>query len=130
MNWYFEALKKYIVSDGRARRKEYWYFFLINLFILVVLDMLASTLPNQHVAHLVKAAAGLYILATFIPSIAVGIRRLHDTNRSAWWWLLNFVPIVGPLVLLFLLAQKGTTGANRYGDDPKDENYWQPDEIA
>jgi uncharacterized membrane protein YhaH (DUF805 family) len=105
-NWYLEPLKKYATFSGRARRKEYWYFVLFNVIIAVVLDVISSAMGANDML------GNLYNLAVLIPSIAVGVRRLHDTDRSGWWLLL-------PIVNLIFLAQNGHAGSNKFGDDPK-----------
>ena len=119
MNWYLEVLRKYAVFDGRARRKEYWFFYLFYILIaivLIVLDSMAGTL-NEDVG--VGAFSGLLMLAMFIPGIAVTIRRLHDTDRSGWWVLIGLVPFIGGIWLLVLMVLDGSAGQNQYGPDPK-----------
>ena len=118
MNWYLEALKKYAVFDGRARRREYWFFVLFNILITIALlfiDVFMATMEPQAGLGLLS---GLYTLGVLIPSIAVLVRRLHDTNRSGWWFLLAFVPLLN-LVLLVFMFLDGTAGDNDYGRDPK-----------
>ena len=117
MHWYLHVLRSYAQFDGRSRRSEYWYFVLFNLLVVVGLTLLD---------YAVYAATGLglgllrlvYGLGIFIPAIAVSIWRLHDTDRSGWWLLLAFVPIVD-LVLIWFMAQDSNAGTNRYGQNPK-----------
>jgi formylglycine-generating enzyme required for sulfatase activity/uncharacterized membrane protein YhaH (DUF805 family) len=112
VNWYLEALKKYAVCSGRARRKEHWYFFLFYFIIyipLVVIDLVTGTYVDAVGAGLLS---GIYIMALFIPSIAVGVRRMHDTDHSGWWLLL-------PLVNLVFLVLDSQQGENRFGSNPK-----------
>src|SRR3954468_7338693 len=119
MNWYVEVLKKYAVFSGRARRKEYWMFFLFNLiitFVLILIDSLMGTISPQSGLGLLS---GLYSLAVLIPSIAVTIRRLHDTGRSGWWILISLVPVLGGIVLLIFMVLDSEPGANQYGPNPK-----------
>jgi uncharacterized membrane protein YhaH (DUF805 family) len=119
MNWYVEVLKKYAVFSGRARRKEYWMFFLFNLiitFVLILIDSLMGTISPQSGLGLLS---GLYSLAVLIPSIAVTIRRLHDTGRSGWWILIGLVPVIGGIVLLVFMVLDSEPGANQYGPNPK-----------
>jgi len=111
MEWYLSVLKKYAVFDGRARRKEYWMFFLCNLGIAVVLNIIDAVLGTGVLGL-------LYSLAILCPGVGVTIRRLHDTGRSGWWALIALVPLVG-LVLLYFMAIEGDKGANAYGPDPK-----------
>jgi uncharacterized membrane protein YhaH (DUF805 family) len=121
MNWYIGAVKKYSVFTGRARRKEYWYFTLFNIVIIIpltLIDMMTGTFSNEANMGLFS---GVFILAILIPSIAVSIRRLHDTNRTGWWMLISFIPIIGPIVLLIFLVQDSQIGENRYGPNPKGE---------
>src|SRR3954462_4757789 len=119
MNWYLEALKKYAVFSGRARRTEYWMFILFNIIITVVLaliDILTGTFSPQAGVGLL---GGLYALAVLIPSIAVTVRRLHDTGRSGWWILIGLVPVIGTIVLLIFMVQDSEPGTNQYGPNPK-----------
>jgi len=113
MEWYIEVLKKYAVFSGRARRKEYWMFVLVNLIIGIGLGLLGQLFSALNIL------STIYGLAVLIPGIAVSIRRLHDTARSGWWLLIAFVPLVGVIVLIILMALEGNSGDNQYGLDPK-----------
>jgi uncharacterized membrane protein YhaH (DUF805 family) len=120
MQWYIDVLKKYTVFSGRARRKEYWMFVLFSFIVSVVLSILDRVLglnygPNDSSGWLQT----IYGLAVLLPSIAVAIRRMHDTNRSGWWILINLIPCVGFIWFIVLAAQEGTAGDNQYGPDPK-----------
>ena len=119
MDWYLEVLKKYAVFDGRARRREYWMFILINLIIsvvLVIIDSLIGTVIRQAGFGLLQ---GLYDLAVLIPSIAVTVRRLHDTGRTGWWILIGLIPVIGGIVLLIFMLLDSEPGENQYGPNPK-----------
>jgi uncharacterized membrane protein YhaH (DUF805 family) len=119
MNWYLDVLKKYAQFGGRSQRKEYWFFVLFNMIIslsLTFIDSLTGTL-NPDIGW--GLLSGIYNLAIFIPSIAVGFRRLHDTGRSAWWFLLFLIPLIGFIVILIFLAQDSKEGENQYGISPK-----------
>ena len=105
MNWYLEVLKKYAVFSGRARRKEYWMFFLFNCIISFAFGFVMGLVGAP-------AFAQIYTLAVLIPGIAVGVRRMHDTNHSGWWLLF-------PIVNLVIACTEGTGGDNRFGSDPK-----------
>ena len=120
MNWYFEVLKKYAVFSGRARRKEYWYFFLFNIIIQIVLAFVDSATGNFDPEVGMGPLGTIYILAVLIPGIAVTVRRLHDIGRSAWYLLVLLVPLIGVIVLLVFLAQDGKPGQNQYGVNPKE----------
>jgi uncharacterized membrane protein YhaH (DUF805 family) len=121
MNWYLQALKKYTVFTGRARRKEYWFFVLFNILIsaaLSVVDYLTGTYNSNYGMGLL---GGLYALGVLLPAIAVTIRRLHDTGRSGWWILIALVPIIGGIVLLIFMVLDSQPGDNAYGPSPKTE---------
>jgi len=115
--WYLGVLRKYAVFDGRARRKEYWTFFLVNFIIAVVMGFMAGILWSI-LGLVVNIALWVYALAIIVPSIAVAVRRLHDTGRSGWWVLIGFIPIIG-LVLIVFLIQDSAPGENEYGPNPK-----------
>lgn len=117
MDWYLNVLKKYAVFSGRAQRKEYWFFVLFNVIIAFVLGIIDG------IAGLTGAGGfgllgTLYSLAVLVPSLAVSVRRLHDTDRSGWWLLVGLVPILGAIVLLVFFVQDSKP-ANQYGPNPK-----------
>jgi uncharacterized membrane protein YhaH (DUF805 family) len=118
MNWYLEVLKKYAVFNGRARRMEYWMFVLVNAIIGVALGLIeaaAGIAPESDQSVLPT----LYGLAVLLPSLAVGVRRLHDTDRTGWWLLIALVPIIGAIVLLVFMVQDSQPTENQYGPNPK-----------
>lgn len=119
MGWYLEALKKYAVFGGRARRKEYWMFFLINFIISIVLTLIDNLIGTFSYQAGVGVLQSLYSLAVLIPSLAVTVRRLHDTGRSGWWILIGLIPLIGGLVLLVFMVLDSEPGANKYGPNPK-----------
>lgn len=113
MNWYLEVLKNYAVFSGRARRTEYWMFFLFNFIIAFAIGIVEGILGGPGFIGM------LYGLAVLIPGIAVSVRRLHDTGRSGLWLLISFVPLVGLIVLLVFMVQDSVPGQNQYGMNPK-----------
>ena len=113
MNWYFEVLKKYAEFNGRARRMEYWMFFLFNFIIAIVLSV------GGRVTHIGPWLNLLYSLAVLIPCLAVSVRRLHDINKSGWWILIALVPFVGAIILLIFALMDSEAGSNQYGPNPK-----------
>lgn len=119
MDWYLTVLKKYAVFNGRARRKEYWYFVLFNFLIALVLGFIDGILGLVAEGSGFGLLGGLYTLAVFIPSLAVAIRRLHDTGRSGWWLLISLIPLVGAIILLVFLVSDSQPGRNQY-DSPAD----------
>src|SRR5919112_3712826 len=119
MSWYLEALKKYAVFSGRARRMEYWYFVLFNLIVAIVLALIDTLLGTTTGVSSFGILSGLYSLAVLIPTLAVLVRRLHDIDRTGWWIFINLIPVVGTIVLLVFALTPGTPGSNQYGPDPK-----------
>ena len=120
MKWYIEVVKKYAVFSGRARRREYWMFFLFNVIIAMVLGTIEA-LMDFHPEGSRSTLGTLYGLAVLIPSLAVGVRRLHDIGRSGWWMLIGLIPIIGALVLLIFSIQDSYPTYNQYGPNPKRE---------
>ncbi len=114
MNWYLSVLKQYAVFSGRARRTEYWMFVLCNVIVMLLLGMVDKLIGGDN-----ELISSIYSLAVLLPSLAVAARRLHDTDRSAWWLLLGLIPIIGTLVLIYFMVCNGQQGPNRFGDDPK-----------
>lgn len=105
MNYFFAVLTKYATFSGRARRSEYWYFALFSTIISIVLMIVDNILG-------VAIIGSIYSLGVLLPSIAVGVRRMHDVNKSGWFLLI-------PLYNLYLLCIDGSRGENAYGEDPK-----------
>lgn len=112
IEWYKKVvLENYANFNGRARRAEYWWFVLANIIVSIVLQIVDGIIG-------LPIFGGLYGLAVLIPTIAVGVRRLHDVDKSGWFLLLAFIPLVN-FYLIYLLAIEGTRGQNQYGPDPK-----------
>ena len=109
---YVEVLQKYAVFDGRAKRSEYWLFTLIQIIIFTVLYALFLA-----AGQLFLVVYWLYALATLIPSLAVTVRRLHDTGRSGWWILIGLVPLVGLIVLIIFMVMESADD-NEHGPRP------------
>lgn len=110
VNWYPEVLKKYATFEGRAGRAEFWVFILFNSVISFVTYVTALVSDSNIVLMLYY----LYALAVLLPSVAVAVRRLHDTGKSGWYYLLVLVPF-GAIVLIVFWAQEGQLGQNAYG---------------
>lgn len=113
MNWYIEVLKKYVVFNGRARRKEYWMFTLFSLIISFVLAFVDAATGSAGLLGLI------YALAVLLPTLAVSVLRLHDIGRSGWWLLLAFIPLIGAIVLFIFMLLDSKPGDNDYGESPK-----------
>lgn len=120
MNWYLEVLKKYAVFSGRARRKEYWFFLLFSFIISIVLGIIDGVIGTFSLEAGVGLLGSIYALAVMLPTIAVSVRRLHDTDRSGWWILITLLPLVGAIVMLVFMAQDSKAGDNQYGVNPKE----------
>ena len=119
MNWYLEAFKKYAFFQGRSGRKEYWIFVLFNIIVSMVLgyiDRLTGTFVADTGFGILSA---IYTLAVIVPGIAVSVRRLHDTGRSGWWFLVTIVPVIGFFVFLYFMVLDSDPGANKYAPPPK-----------
>ena len=110
MNWFLLALKNYAAFEGRASRKEFWYFVLFFIIIALVAGLIDSIIG-------MPVLSAITFLGLLIPSISVSVRRLHDTGRSGWWYLLSLVPIVS-LVLLVFFAMDSKSEENPYGAAP------------
>lgn len=118
MNWFISAVRKYAVFDGRARRKEFWFYELFYFVFFIALAWIDRFTGTFDVRNSVGFLSGLFAIAMFLPSLGVTIRRLHDTDRTGWWLLMVFVPFIGLIWLLVLLVLEGTPGDNRFGRDP------------
>ena len=132
MNWYLKVMRdNYANFSGRARRKEYWmftlFFFLITVVIYFLFALLAffmaGDLINLMNIEWVPVVLGfsilIYFLIHLIPSIAVTVRRLHDTGKSGWLYLLTIIPYIGSLIIFIFTVIEGDKGDNKYGPDPK-----------
>lgn len=122
IEYYKAVLNKYADFTGRARRSEYWFFVLGNLIIYIGLAVIGGLLGgitgSEEGAIVPIALIGIFVLAILIPSIAVGVRRLHDTGKSGWWYLISLVPF-GSIVLLVFFCMDSEPGANQWGPNPK-----------
>jgi uncharacterized membrane protein YhaH (DUF805 family) len=132
MKWYLLALKRYADFSGRSRRKEFWYFMLFHFLILsaiiiifagpeaILNDDFDSSTDLGPVGNLVF---GLYVLGTFIPMVAVRIRRYHDINKSGAYFLVGIIPCLGYIWDIIMLTTEGDRNTNKYGPNPKAEEY-------
>lgn len=118
MNWYLQGLKKYAVFDGRATRQEYWMYVLFNSLAMIAFAIVDAVMGTSAKGMMFGLFSAVYLVGTLLPSLAVLVRRLHDTNRSGWWVLLSLVPL-GGLVLLVFAVMDSDAGPNQYGPNPK-----------
>ena len=105
------CFQKYADFSGRSRRSEFWYWTLFTTFGYVA-ALIVDALTTGFLLYL------LFVLATFLPSLAVSVRRLHDIDRTGWWLLIALIPIIGAIVLLVWYVAEGTAGENRFDGGP------------
>ncbi len=125
MDWFLKVVRdNYANFNGRARRKEYWMFTLFYVIFLAIASVLDALLGLDFTIGGFSLGYGwlytLYTLALFIPSLAVGARRLHDTGKSGWWQLLVILPIIGIIILIVFFCQDSEVGENKWGKNPKE----------
>lgn len=104
------GFSNYVNFTGRACRSEYWYWALFVLIGFIVAEIIDAVIG-------VAVFYTLFALAVLLPNIAIGVRRLHDLDRSGWWLLLGLIPLIGAIILLVWFCSKGTDGPNRFGED-------------
>jgi uncharacterized membrane protein YhaH (DUF805 family) len=127
MQWYLKVLKQYADFSGRARRTEFWMFALFNFIASAILSLVdtmigtASYISSGGMFYMPGILGAIYGLAVLVPSLAVAVRRLHDTDRTGWWLLIGLIPLVGLIVLIVFWATEGDRGPNQYGPDPKQD---------
>ena len=118
MQWYIKVLKDFAVFSGRSHRTEFWMFVLFNILVSIALAILENMLGLRTDSGF-GVISSLYSLVILLPSIAVSVRRLHDTGRSGLWLLVSFVPVIGGLILLYFFILDSDPGANDHGPNPK-----------
>lgn len=106
---FLAALRKYAVFSGRASRKEYWAFQLYYFLLMILATILDAVIGTGIILQIIL------MLALFLPALAVMIRRLHDADRTGWWVLLMFIPIVNIIAWIVFGVMEGTAGENRFG---------------
>ncbi|MEE0889497.1 MAG: DUF805 domain-containing protein [Bacteroidales bacterium] len=123
MKWFIKCIKQYADFKGRARRKEYWMFTLFYLLFLLPLALLVGIEIGLEIeVPIFTILFVLFIFALIVPTYAVTARRLHDTGRSGWWILINFIPYIGGIWLFVLTCLDSKPGTNKWGDNPKEIN--------
>ena len=124
MDWYIGVIKKYADFKGRARRKEYWMYWLFYFIFYFAVEFLEGAL-DMFLYEEESVLGVIYTLGLFIPSLAVTVRRLHDTNHSGWWQLIGFIPFANIILFIFLLSDSDND-ENKYGPNPKKVPNTQP----
>lgn len=130
MKWYLKALKNYADFSSRSRRKEFWMFYLFTILIMMLLSIIEFIIIDifqnaeeflQDSGDYTPISLGLYIILTIVPTVAVTVRRLHDMGKSGWFYLLNFIPTIGTIILLIMCMFDSEPGENKWGPNPKEE---------
>lgn len=121
MDWYLMVWRRFADFSGRSRRKEYWMFAFFNCIFSLPVGIAGLLLKENAIGIILQVSYLLYCLAIIIPSMSVFVRRLHDTGRSGWWWLIALIPIVGSIILLVFQVQDSEPRTNIYGPSPKKE---------
>ncbi|MCA8909774.1 MAG: DUF805 domain-containing protein [Rhodospirillaceae bacterium] len=125
MGWFVKAFTNYVGFQGRARRREFWFYTLV---VVVIMGVLSTLFPGDTFYYSASGSfsfhyspspiVGVAQLVFLLPSLAVSVRRLHDTGRSGWWVLIGLIPIVGAIVLIVFFCQD-SVAANQHGPNPK-----------
>jgi uncharacterized membrane protein YhaH (DUF805 family) len=121
-----KCFKNFVVWRGRAQRSEFWWFALFAMAGSMILSIVDTSLFGETVvtdngfssSTDTPIFSGIFFLIIFLPYLSVIVRRLHDTNRSGWWYWIVLVPIIGFILIIVWAASKGTEGSNNYGADP------------
>lgn len=113
IDWTVKVLKNYANFTGRARRKEYWFYTLALIIALIIVSVVDRILGTDPLLYLIVA------LGTFVPSLAVGVRRLHDIGRSGWWYLICLIPLIGAIILIIWFATETQRENNQWGKPTK-----------
>lgn len=131
MDWMLMPYKRYADFSGRSRRKEYWMFMLLFLVVYAVcfalifaggmtIDPDTGAAQQGAIFYVGMGLLILFVLGSFVPALAVQVRRFHDQDKSGWFVLLSLIPYIGGIIVLVFMCLEGTRGPNRFGADPKD----------
>ena len=120
MNWYLKVLSQWADFNGRARRKEYWMFFLFNVIFAALASLIDYSAGTANFVSGSGLFQNIYSLLVLVPGLAVAVRRLHDVGKSGWMLLLALIPPIGAIWLLVLMATDSKEGANKWGENPKE----------
>lgn len=120
MNYYSICLSKFADFSGRARRREYWTFALVNCLIAMLLLILGLAFGEDSPASNILVT--IFYLIMLVPNLSVSVRRLHDIGKSGWYMFLSLIPLIGGLILLVWALMDSESGENQYGKNPKEED--------
>jgi uncharacterized membrane protein YhaH (DUF805 family) len=133
IEWYKKVVfENYANINGRARRSEYWYYVLVNVLVYLlslILIAICFAAGIEIVGFIIIGGLAIYMILNIVPNICVLVRRLHDVNKSGWYYFVTFIPLIGSFWLIYLLCSEGDHGSNDYGKDPK-LMYDELDEIG
>lgn len=118
MNYYSICLSKFADFSGRARRREYWTFVLVNCLIAMLLLILGLAFGEDSPASNIMVT--IFYLIMLVPNLSVSVRRLHDIGKSGWYMFLSLIPLIGGLILLIWSLMDSEPGENQYGKNPKE----------
>ncbi|GLI86343.1 membrane protein [Rossellomorea marisflavi] len=125
MSWFLKGLKQYADFSGRARRQEFWMYMLFySIFgiILYGVAVIGMAMQSEGIILLGMGIYILYTLALLVPTLAITVRRLHDTGRSGFWYFIGFVPLVGGIILIVFCCLDSENGNNQWGSNPKNSD--------
>ena len=109
------GFQNYFNFSARAQRSAYWYWVLFAVLLSVVVTLIdAAAFPRMRISPITSLTQAILL----VPGLSVGVRRLHDTDRSGWWMFLLLLPIIGPIILIVWFCYSGTSGVNRFGPNP------------
>jgi uncharacterized membrane protein YhaH (DUF805 family) len=123
MSWFLMAWSRAADFSGRSRRSEYWYFQLFNFFAAIVVCIFGYLFSSPDSMGNLAIFCCIYSLVSFVPSLSVTVRRLHDIGKNGWWYLISFIPLIGAIILLVFMVTDGDPGWNEYGHNPKSLEY-------
>lgn len=129
MNWFIKSLKQYADFKGRARRKEYWMFILFSIIIGIILTLIEMMTGTFNYFVNMGPLSALFSLVILVPNLAVTVRRLHDIGKSGWMMLIVLIPIIGAIWFFILMIRDSEPGHNKYGENPKDIQYFEKTKI-
>lgn len=107
------CLSKYVDFNGRARRSEYWYFFLFNLIVSIIASIIVKITGLNFIS-------GLVSLAFLLPGLSVTVRRLHDIGKKWTWIFMSLIPVAGAIIMIVYACRDSEPGDNQFGPNPKE----------
>ncbi len=119
MKWFVKCFNQYADFSSRARRSEYWYFFLFNVIIAFVAGFVFGFIGGITGMMWISYLSYIYTLVALVPGIAVCVRRLHDVGKSGWWVFISLIPLAGAIWLVVLMCTDSQPGTNQWGPNPK-----------